>query len=99
VDPTPDPLLLRSSGGAGNPTRDLWICTRELLPQDHLWFQSSEGETEKTKNVPAPPRILRGLHSDALVTLGVGEFGTVQVALMGVWHRSGSSYGCMEPFR
>jgi hypothetical protein len=26
MDPVPDTLLLRKSGGAGNQTRDLWIC-------------------------------------------------------------------------
>jgi hypothetical protein len=31
VDPVPDPLL-RKSGGAGNRTRDLWICSHEHSP-------------------------------------------------------------------
>jgi hypothetical protein len=31
VDPVPDPLLLGKSGSAGNRTRDLWICSQELL--------------------------------------------------------------------
>jgi hypothetical protein len=35
VDPVPDPLLLRKSGSAANRTRDLWICSQELWPQDH----------------------------------------------------------------
>jgi hypothetical protein len=35
VDPVPDPLLLRKFGSAGNPTRDLWICSQELRSQDH----------------------------------------------------------------
>jgi hypothetical protein len=35
VDPVPDPLLLRTSDSAGNQTRDLWICSQELLPLDH----------------------------------------------------------------
>jgi hypothetical protein len=35
VDPSPDPLLLRKSGSAGNRTRDLWICSQELWPLDH----------------------------------------------------------------
>jgi hypothetical protein len=30
VDPVSDPLLLRKSGGAGNRTRDLWICSQKL---------------------------------------------------------------------
>jgi hypothetical protein len=33
--PVPDPLLLRKSGGAGNRTRDLWICSKELWSLDH----------------------------------------------------------------
>jgi hypothetical protein len=35
VYPVPDPLLLRKSGGTGNRTRDLWICSQELWPLDH----------------------------------------------------------------
>jgi hypothetical protein len=35
VDPVPDPLLLRKSDSAENPTRDLWICSQELWPLDH----------------------------------------------------------------
>jgi hypothetical protein len=35
VDPVPDPLLLRKSGSGWNQTRDLWICSQELLPLDH----------------------------------------------------------------
>jgi hypothetical protein len=35
VDAVPDPLLLRKSGSAGNRTRNLWICSQELWPQDH----------------------------------------------------------------
>jgi hypothetical protein len=35
MDPVPDPLLLRKSGSAGNPTRDLWVCSQELRPLDH----------------------------------------------------------------
>jgi hypothetical protein len=35
VNPVPDPLLLRKSGGAGNQTRDLWICSQKLWPLDH----------------------------------------------------------------
>jgi hypothetical protein len=31
VDPVPDLLLVRKSGRAGNRTRDLWICSQELL--------------------------------------------------------------------
>jgi hypothetical protein len=34
MDPIPDPLLLRISGMAGNRTRDLWICSKELWPLD-----------------------------------------------------------------
>jgi hypothetical protein len=34
VDPIPDPLLLRKSGCAGNWTRDLWICSQELWPNN-----------------------------------------------------------------
>jgi hypothetical protein len=32
VDTVPDPLLLRKSGSAGNPTRELWICSQKLWP-------------------------------------------------------------------
>jgi hypothetical protein len=35
VDPVPDPLLPRKSTRAGNPTRDLWICSQELWSLDH----------------------------------------------------------------
>jgi hypothetical protein len=35
VDPVPDPLLLRKSGGAGNRTRDLRIFSQKLWPLDH----------------------------------------------------------------
>jgi hypothetical protein len=35
VDSVPDPLLLRKSGIAGNRTRDLWICSKELWPLQH----------------------------------------------------------------
>jgi hypothetical protein len=35
VDPVPDPLLHRKSGGAGNRTRVFWICSQELWPLDH----------------------------------------------------------------
>jgi hypothetical protein len=35
VDPVPDPLLLRTSGSAGNQTQDLWICSQKLWPLDH----------------------------------------------------------------
>jgi hypothetical protein len=31
VDPVPDPVLLRKSGNSGNETRDLWVCSQELL--------------------------------------------------------------------
>jgi hypothetical protein len=34
MDPVPDQLLLRTSGNAGNRTRDLWVCTQELWPLD-----------------------------------------------------------------
>jgi hypothetical protein len=40
VDPVPDPLLLIKSGGAGNRTRDLWICSQELWPLDHRVLSS-----------------------------------------------------------
>jgi hypothetical protein len=36
VAPVPDPLLLRKSGSAGNRTRNLWICSHELWPLDHI---------------------------------------------------------------
>jgi hypothetical protein len=36
VDPVQDPLLLRKCGRAGNWTRDLWICSQELWPLDHM---------------------------------------------------------------
>jgi hypothetical protein len=39
VGPVSDPLLLRKSGSAGNRIRDLWICSQELWPLDHLWKQ------------------------------------------------------------
>jgi hypothetical protein len=32
VDPVRDPLLLGKSDGAGNWTRDFWICSQELWP-------------------------------------------------------------------
>jgi hypothetical protein len=35
VDPVPDPLLLRKSCNTGNRTRDLWVSSQELWPQDH----------------------------------------------------------------
>jgi hypothetical protein len=31
VDLVPDPLFLRKFGSAGNRTRDLWLCSHELL--------------------------------------------------------------------
>ena len=31
MDPVPDPLLLKKACSAGNRTRDLWICSQELL--------------------------------------------------------------------
>jgi hypothetical protein len=34
-DPILDPLLLRKYGSAGNPKRDLWICSQALWPLDH----------------------------------------------------------------
>jgi hypothetical protein len=36
VDPVRDPLLLRISGSAGNRTWNLWICSQELWPLDHI---------------------------------------------------------------
>jgi hypothetical protein len=33
VDPVPDTLLLRKSGGTGNRTRDLWACNQEPRPR------------------------------------------------------------------
>jgi hypothetical protein len=35
VDHVPDPLFLRKFGGAGNRTRDFWICSPDLWPLDH----------------------------------------------------------------
>jgi hypothetical protein len=35
VDPVPDPLLLRKSCSAGNPTWDLWVSSQEVWPLDH----------------------------------------------------------------
>jgi hypothetical protein len=35
VDPVPDSLLLRKSGSAGIPTRDLCVCSQEVWPLDH----------------------------------------------------------------
>jgi hypothetical protein len=37
VDPVSDPLLLRKSGNIGNGTRDLRVCSQELLPLDRSW--------------------------------------------------------------
>jgi hypothetical protein len=34
-EPVPHPLLLRKSGGAGNRTKDLWVCSQELSQLDH----------------------------------------------------------------
>jgi hypothetical protein len=42
VDPIPDPLLLRKSGSSGNRTRDLWLCSQELWPQDHRGGQCKQ---------------------------------------------------------
>jgi hypothetical protein len=35
VDPVPDPLPLRKSGGAGDRTRDLCDCSQTRRPPDH----------------------------------------------------------------
>jgi hypothetical protein len=35
VDPVPDPLFFRKSGIFANRTRDLRICSHEILPLDH----------------------------------------------------------------
>jgi hypothetical protein len=35
LDPVPDPALLRKSIRAGNRTRNLWLCSQELLSLDH----------------------------------------------------------------
>jgi hypothetical protein len=42
MDPVPDPLLLRKSNSAGSPARDLWICSYELRPLDHMRRSISE---------------------------------------------------------
>jgi hypothetical protein len=39
VDYIPDPMLLRKSCGAGNRTRDLYVCSQELWPLDHRGAQ------------------------------------------------------------
>jgi hypothetical protein len=36
VDPVPYTLIFRKSGGAGNRTRDLWICSQEHVPDPLL---------------------------------------------------------------
>jgi hypothetical protein len=36
VDPVPDPLPLRKSGGTENRTRDPWLCIQELRPLDQI---------------------------------------------------------------
>jgi hypothetical protein len=33
VDSVPDPLLLRKSSGAGNRTRDPWVCSQRLITE------------------------------------------------------------------
>jgi hypothetical protein len=56
VDPVPDPLLHRKSGSAGNRTRDLWICSRELWPLDHRGgpiYQNSVLTSQEKYYVPA----------------------------------------------
>jgi hypothetical protein len=45
VDPAPGPPLLRKSGSAGNRTWDLWICSQELWPLDHI---GGDGHTHVT---------------------------------------------------
>jgi hypothetical protein len=35
VYPVPDPLLLRTSGSAGNRTGNLWVSSQELWPLDN----------------------------------------------------------------
>jgi hypothetical protein len=34
MDPVPDPLLVRKFGSVAYQTRDLWVCSQELWPQD-----------------------------------------------------------------
>jgi hypothetical protein len=54
VDPVPDQLLLRKSGSAGNRTRDLWICSRELWPLDHRGGQWDQYQTKIAESFPVP---------------------------------------------
>jgi hypothetical protein len=42
VDPVAISLLLRKAGSAMNQTRDLWIYSQELWPQDHRGGPVSE---------------------------------------------------------
>jgi hypothetical protein len=51
----PDPLLLRKSGSAGNRTRDLWVCSQELL--DHRCGQLNDISYEKCDWGTLVPRI------------------------------------------
>jgi hypothetical protein len=45
VDPVPDSLLLRKTGGAGNRTRDLWIRSQEEEEIDGA-YRTNGGEEE-----------------------------------------------------
>jgi hypothetical protein len=49
VDPVSDPLFLREPGSAGNGTRDLWICSRELRSLHHRDGRSSHVLKQKLK--------------------------------------------------
>jgi hypothetical protein len=42
--PFPDSLLLRKSGSAGNRTRNIWICSQKLWPQDYRGGQNGTGK-------------------------------------------------------
>jgi hypothetical protein len=53
VDPVPDPLLLRKSGGAGNRTRDLCVSSqkgREMLSIFGYTIRGNEGQETNGKN-------------------------------------------------
>jgi hypothetical protein len=64
VDPVPDPLRLRTFGSAGNRTRDLWICSQELLPLYHRGgFFSSCNDVFWKGNKTMQARTSLSLHS------------------------------------
>jgi hypothetical protein len=42
VDPVPDPVLLRKSGSAVIRTRDLWICSHQIVKKKYIWNSGYE---------------------------------------------------------